>query len=348
MPSTKASASKVSRSSRPSPTPTSFTGTPYSSWRRHHDPPAGARVHLRQHDPGDVHRLPERLQLSDGVLPDRGVQDQERLVRGALDPAAHHAVDLAQLLHEAPVRVQPARRVDEEDVGAPRLRRLDGVEGDRRGVSALLAAHEGGAHPLGPYAELLDRARAERVGRRHHDAPTLVAQVMGELGDRGGLPHPVHAHDQVDGRRRVRGGQPGVDAGREDVPDLRAQRVPQPLATPGLPAARGVLHPVHQAQRRGHAEVGGQQPLLQRLQRLVVHPPGQDADVGERQVHDPLPETLLPFRCFLEETRHGSARLEFEGRRGHRGRGSPDPGIPDPTAARPGVVRSTRRTAGPG
>ena len=73
----------------------------------------------------------ELARLRHAVLPDRGVEHQQHLVRRAGHLAGGDAADLVELAHQVDARVQPAGGVDEHGVGAARLGRGQRVEDDR-------------------------------------------------------------------------------------------------------------------------------------------------------------------------------------------------------------------------
>ena len=107
----------------------------------HGDDDATARraVELRDDEPGDGHRCGEHLRLLHGVLADGAVEHEQRLVRRAGQPLGDDARDLLELRHQPFARVQAARRIDDEDVGAARDGRLDGVERDGGGIGPGVA-----------------------------------------------------------------------------------------------------------------------------------------------------------------------------------------------------------------
>ncbi len=81
---------------------------------------------------------------------------------------------------------------------------IGGVERHGRRVAALLALDHFHAESLGPDFQLLDGGGAERVARRQQHALVLIAQVLGDLGDAGGLARAVDARHEDD-RRPVPG-----------------------------------------------------------------------------------------------------------------------------------------------
>ena len=89
----------------------------------------------------------------------------------------------------------------------------------------------------------------------------MAVELTRQLADRRRLAGPVHADDEHDSglvreveRRRL----------AEQCLDLLGERMLQAVEV----AAR--LEPAHELDRRGHANVGGEQGLLEALPRLVV------------------------------------------------------------------------------
>ena len=120
----------------PSPWPTSLIGMPVFSCTASTKPPfaePSSFVSTRPVTPGV---LDERLRLREPVLPGRRVEHEQHLGdrRQLLDDAAH----LAELVHQAALGLQPAGGVDQHDLDALALRLLDGLEGDRGRILALL------------------------------------------------------------------------------------------------------------------------------------------------------------------------------------------------------------------
>src|SRR6185503_5449698 len=115
-----------------------------------------------------------------------------------------HAPDLGQLVHQVGLRVQAARGVDDDHVGAALAPAGDGVEGHGAGIRALGPLDDVHAGALAPALELLDGGGAERVGGADHDpAVERLAQVPGELADRRRLARAVDADDEDHGRIRT-------------------------------------------------------------------------------------------------------------------------------------------------
>ena len=66
-------------------------------------------------------------------------------------------------------------------------RLLQGVEGEARGIGALLARQHRRADPLAPDLELLDGRGPERVAGGDHHLQALGAEFLRQLADGGGL-----------------------------------------------------------------------------------------------------------------------------------------------------------------
>ena len=112
-------------------------------------------------------------------------------------------LDLAELVHQAGLVLQPAGGVDEHGVDAAVDACLHGVERDARRVAALGAAHDLDADPLAPGGQLVDGGGAEGVGGTEHDGAVLGDQDPGQLADGGGLAGAVDADHEDDARLAV-------------------------------------------------------------------------------------------------------------------------------------------------
>ncbi len=97
------------------------------------------------------------------ILTGRGVEHEQHAVWCGGVVLPHHTDDLLQLGHEVRLIVQPARGVDDHDVGG--LSRFERVEGDAGGIGSGFFGHDRNTHPLAPDFQLLDRRRPEGVAR---------------------------------------------------------------------------------------------------------------------------------------------------------------------------------------
>ena len=75
-------------------------------------------VQLGHHKAGHVADLAEHLHLVQRVLPCRGVQHQQCVVRRGFVFLANDADDLGQLFHQVGAVLQPPGRVDHQEIGA--------------------------------------------------------------------------------------------------------------------------------------------------------------------------------------------------------------------------------------
>ncbi len=168
-------------------------------------PPLRRSVGLREHHARDRDRLGERAGLCDAILARLSVENEQGLVdlrtRLLDDP-----LDLAELVHQGRLRVQPTGGVDDQHVGASRRCRLHGVECHRSGVGAAVLAHEVRTGAGRPDRELLPGRRPERVGRRQAHLLALSGEAFRELADRRRLARAVdadHHHDAGAVRRQM-------------------------------------------------------------------------------------------------------------------------------------------------
>ena len=212
-------------------------------------PPFARAVELRQGDAGDVDRLAEEPRLLEAVLARGRVDDEQRLVRRALEPLRDHAAHLRELLHQVRLRVQPAGRVDDHDVAAARLGGRDRVERDRGRVAAALGADEVRARALGPDLELLLGRRAERVrGGEDDRAPVLARGGCASLPIVVVLPVPLTPTTRMTAGRALER-EPRLPGRRDELrDDLLERRSGAPRASPAA-----LLEPPDDLGRRRHA-----------------------------------------------------------------------------------------------
>ena len=184
--------------------------------RAHRQRRATARiaVHAGQDHAGEVDFAGEALGDVDCVLAGQRVDDEQRLgrVRGRGDGL--------HLAHQLVVDVETARGVEQDDVVALQLRRLDRALGD---VDRLLAGDDRQRVDVrlpAEHRQLLLRSRTGDVERGHqHPLALALRQALGELGGRrrltGALKADHHDHGgrsdvEVElGRLRRRASRPG-------------------------------------------------------------------------------------------------------------------------------------------
>ena len=199
----------------------------------------------------------------------RRVQNQQYGMRHRLVLLAQHTDDLAQFFHQRALVVQAAGGVDQQHVGALGPRAGQRVERQTRGIGVLPAGDHRRAGAIAPDLQLLHRGGAERVAGTHEGALALVAVLLRQFADRGGLAGAIDANHQHDmrflrGVQHQRLGNRGQNGGNflgEGGFDLLVGHF---LAETG--AAEFGDHP-----RGGiHTQVGGEQQFFQFLQRLIV------------------------------------------------------------------------------
>src|SRR5690606_31811837 len=148
------------------------------------DAALGRAVELGQGDSAHRDRLLEELSLLDGVLPGGRVEDEEDFVDRSLERLLGGAYDLLELLHQVGLRVEPARRVRDDEIGGLVLGLLDRIEDHARGVGALLSFDDVTADASAPDLELDDRCGADGVACRENDLLTALFVAALDLPDK--------------------------------------------------------------------------------------------------------------------------------------------------------------------
>jgi hypothetical protein len=218
---------------------------------------AGVAVEASENDSGHRHLLGEARRDVDRVLAGQRVDDEQYLVRrGDFGDRLH-------LVHQRLVDVEAAGGVEDEDVIALKLCRLEGAPGD---VDRLLAGDDRKGGDLGLLAEhpqLLLRRRPGDVERGHHHLLAgLLLQPLGDLGAGRRLARALKA-DHHHHRRRSdvdmklgRIGAEHVDEGVvDDLDDLLAGRD----RLQDLLADRGFRHLVDEVAHDRQGDVGFEQ-----------------------------------------------------------------------------------------
>mmetsp|Transcript_2421 Transcript_2421/g.8124 ORF Transcript_2421/g.8124 Transcript_2421/m.8124 type:complete len:547 (+) Transcript_2421:71-1711(+) len=260
---------------------------------------AGSRgaVELGDDEARDADVVPPGPRLVDGVATDGGVDDEQRLVGGAVELLRDGLFDLVQFHRQRVVVREPPRGVDDDDVVVPGegdVHRLEGRRRRRRHLAAgtFVDGEEVDLRAVGPHSKLVDGRGPEGVARREEDGLVrLDAQPPRELPDRRCLPHAVRPHHH-DHRRFffssffsvVGGGVVVVVVVLGAPPPLERQRrrrirqhldhAPaedrlEVLGRHGALLLGDAPHVVQDRLGRRVADVSPQQPVLQLRQRLL-------------------------------------------------------------------------------
>ena len=179
--------------------------------------------------------------------------------------------------------MQAAGGVDDDNVRAAGLRRLNGVEHHGGGIGSLLVFDDVHARALRPDGELVGRRGAERVRRREQNAVAFFLELGGKLADRRRLADAVNTDDEHD-RRLRREQEHGVlhlEDAREDLHELlfHLRAGAQLLELDGLAQLRDGLG------RRLHAGVGEDERLLKVLEKFLIPRLIGGKNAGQLGVH---------------------------------------------------------------
>ena len=242
---------------------------------RDRDAALGRAVELRQRDPGHSRRLREQPRLLEAVLARGRVHDEQRLVRRALDATGDDPPHLREFLHQVPLGMKSARRVDENDVLRPRAPRLDRVEGDGGRVRTARASHEVGTGALRPDLELLLGCGPECVCGADQHGAVVLGELSRELPDGRRLASSVDADHEDHGGPLRRDGEHGRCA------EQRLDLVCECRAEIGHGSA-GLQSPDELCGRRD-ADVRANQRLLEALPGLLVGRVERRAELGHER-----------------------------------------------------------------
>ena len=219
-------------------------GLPVTALTESAAPPRASPSSFVRTTPSKAIRSKNDLRDVDRLLAGHRVEDEEdvRRLRGVAH--AH------ELVHQLLVDVQPAGGVEDDDVLAPALRRLQAVLHDLDRILRV-AAVDGDLDLAAELLELVDRGGALEVGGDERRLLPLLAQQQRELGGGGRLARALEAGEQ-DHRRRAAERETGVAGAHErsqllvhDLHDLLARRQALQDVLPGRALAHlrdEVLH----------------------------------------------------------------------------------------------------------
>ena len=181
-----------------------------------------------------------------------------------------HPPDLLQLLDQVHLGVEAAGGVGEDEVVAPGVGPLHGVEDHGTGIAPLGAAHDLDAGALRPLVELLGGGGPEGVARGQSTERPAAFWRRATLPMVVVFPTPFtptksHTHVPSPPKREL-----GAAGGVERSPQVLAQRRDDRVGAAQLTVVHPGAQVLEQGGGRGHADVGTQQGLFEVVPRLVV------------------------------------------------------------------------------
>ena len=231
-----------------------------------------------------------------------------------------NAAHLGQLVEQVRAAGSAPGGVGQDQVRAPRGGPANGVVHDGPGIGAFVGAHEVGARPLGPLAQLVSRRRAERVPGRQDHLVALKHLARRDLADGRRLAHAVHADEQPHPHPTRIGIDPQAALGHQGG----AQRG----AHGGRHALGSTPFELVQHRRRGSdPHVAAQQHLFDQGELLGAHGAGGEPAQAVKDAARP-PEPLGQVDRGLRKGRPRLDRRDQDvgqrgGRRGGRNRTPP-------------------------
>ena len=217
---------------------------------------------------GDVHRL----------LAGHGVDGEDHLVNG------RRLANVAQLIEQRLVDLQPAGGVDDDDVAVEPRRFRDAARGELRDLGLPIRDGHRDLVVQPELLELLHGGGARDVGCDQHRPVAVAPDRQAELGCGGGLARALEA-DQHDHRRRVRlvldlallTAQQGDELVVDDLHDL----LPGRQRFEHIAADRALANPVDEGAGHSEVDVGFEQRHADLAQPDLDVLLGQPAASGE-------------------------------------------------------------------
>jgi len=170
--------------------------------------------------------------------------------------------------------VEAPGRVDEDHIVPLGDGALHGVEGDGGGVGVLALGDEVGPGALSPDLKLVHGRGPERVGGPDGDLEAPLGELVAQLADGGGLAHAVDPDDEEDirafGLRQVQIRGLVAPVGFQHAGDFLAEHGQQTVDGGGVLPGGAVLDALHDLHRGLHADVAGDQGLLELFEHVGV------------------------------------------------------------------------------
>ena len=158
---------------------------------------AGVAVQLGQHHTREVQRFVKGAGGIHRVLTDHGVHDQQNFV------GVDRCLDVAQLVHQLLIHMEPAGRVQEHQVVAVLLGVCHRFLGDGHRVDLPHLEHRD-VQLCAHHFQLLDGSGTVHVaGHQQRSAALLTPEEVGQLGGVGGLTSALETHHHDHRRRGV-------------------------------------------------------------------------------------------------------------------------------------------------
>ena len=243
-------------------------------------------VQFREDDSRKSQCLIELSGLDKPVLTGNSINDEKTFMGRARVLTLQYPAYLPQLLHEVPLRVEAACRVDKQHIGTLRPRRLEGIEGDSRSVGADLLFDQVRPRSIRPDGELLDGCSPESIRGGDHDVQTFLSKPTREFPDRRRLSGPVDAGDEDDPRRRAARPIHGLWPASEDFQNFLAKGTPDTVHFPNPVLPDPPTQPLEDAFTGGDSDIRLEEDLFEIVEQVVIDP-GPTTEHSGKAVLDP-------------------------------------------------------------
>ena len=235
---------------------------------------AGRAVQLGEDQAGDFGGSRELAGLFEGVLAGGAVEDQENLMRNAGGDLLHDALDLGQLVHQVLLVVEAPSRIDQDHVVPLATALSTASKATAAGSASWPWSDEIGPGALSPDPKLVHGRGPERVGGSDGDLEAALGELVAEFADGGGLAHAVDPDDEEDigafGLGQVQVGGLVAPVGLQHAGDFLAEHGQQTVDGGGVLSGGPVLDAFHDLHRGLHADVAGDQGLLEFFEHVGV------------------------------------------------------------------------------
>ena len=151
---------------------------------------ARVAVELGQNGAGDLQRLVEMRGHVDGFLAGGGVEHEQDFLR------LHEVAQPDEFLHQRLVNLQPAGGIENQNVAAVGLGKIEGFAGNFQNIRFAAFDEDGNLNLFAERFQLVHRRRAVNVRRHEQRLASLFLEQPRELAARSGFARAVQTDHQ--------------------------------------------------------------------------------------------------------------------------------------------------------
>ncbi|MPN00703.1 hypothetical protein SDC9_147899 [bioreactor metagenome] len=210
------------------------------------------------------------------VLPGRAVKYQKNFVRGVGNNFTHHVLNFGKLVHQVDFVVQTTGSIYDYHIGIVCFCRTQRIKSYRCGIGTHLLFYHGHSHTFTPDIKLFHSCSTKGIGCTKIYRQPILFELMCQLPDSSGLPHPVHPDNHNNVWLFIfRNGKLGrivrIILGKQ-LSYLFTKNSRKFIRTHILVAGNTFFYPVNYFQCSVHTYIRSYKYFFQFIEYIVVHP----------------------------------------------------------------------------